>query len=129
VAPLICYEIVFPGEVAQAARGADWMLQVTNDAWFGDSGGPRQHLAQARVRAIEQGLPVARAANTGVSAMIDPYGRIRASLPLGVRGALDSPLPARAPRTVFARIGDAGALALLASAAALVLLLGGARRR
>jgi len=129
VAPLICYEIVFPGEVASAARGADWMLQVTNDAWFGDSGGPRQHLAQARVRAIEQGLPVARAANTGVSAMIDPYGRIRASLPLGVRGALDSPLPARAPRTVFARIGDAGALALLASAAALVLLLGGARRR
>lgn len=121
VAPLICYEIVFPGEVAAAARGADWMLQVTNDAWFGDSGGPRQHLAQARVRAIEQGLPVARAANTGVSAMIDPYGRIRASLALGGRGALDSPLPAPAPRTAFSRIGDAGALALLASAALIVL--------
>ena len=121
LAPLICYEIVFPGEVAAAARGADWMLQVTNDAWFGDSGGPRQHLAQARVRAIEQGLPVARAANTGVSAMIDAYGRIRASLALGARGALDSPLPAPAPRTPFARIGDAGALALLASLALMVL--------
>ncbi len=128
MAPLICYEIVFPGEVAQAARGAGWMLQLTNDAWFGDSGGPRQHLAQARVRAIEQGLPVARAANTGISAMIDPYGRLRASLALGVRGALDSPLPAPAPQTLFSQIGDLGALAFLVSAALVALAWGGIGR-
>jgi apolipoprotein N-acyltransferase len=104
-APLICYEIVFPRDVARAARGADWILQVTNDAWFGDSGGPWQHLAQARARAIEQGLPVARAANTGVSAMIDAHGRLRSLLPLGERGVLDSPLPPPIAPPPFARLG------------------------
>lgn len=117
VAPLICYEIIFPATVAEAVAGAGWMVQVTNDAWFGDSSGPYQHLAQTRVRAIEQGMAVARAANTGVSAMIDPYGRIRASRALGERGVLDSPLPAALRPPVYARIGDAGVFVLLVCAA------------
>jgi apolipoprotein N-acyltransferase len=121
-APLICYEIVFPAEVAAAVDGADWMLQVTNDAWFGDSGGPRQHLAKARIRAIEHGLPVARAANTGISAMIDGYGRILDRLPLGVRGVVDSPLPARTPPTLFSRLGPHVPFAFCASLLAASLL-------
>jgi apolipoprotein N-acyltransferase len=121
-APLICYEIVFPAGVAAAVQGARWILQATNDAWFGDSGGPRQHLAKARIRAIEQGLPVARAANTGVSAMIDPYGRVMASLPLGARGALDSRLPPPAPETLFSTLGPNTPLALLAFVGAAILL-------
>ena len=116
-APLICYEIIFPGLVGESATGAGWILQVTNDAWFGDSAGPWQHLAQARARAIEQGLPVARAANTGISAFIDPYGRVTASLPLDLRGALDSPLPGAPVATLYARTGDAPWLALMAIAA------------
>jgi apolipoprotein N-acyltransferase len=120
--PLICYEIIFPAEAARAARGADWIIQATNDAWFGDTGGPRQHLAQARVRAVELGLPVARAANTGISAMIDAQGRIRASLPLNVQGALDSPLPARAEPTLFSRVDPNAPFALWAIMAAGVLL-------
>ncbi|MFT3972895.1 MAG: apolipoprotein N-acyltransferase [Amaricoccus sp.] len=74
--PLICYEAIFPGSLRAPEGRAEWLVQVTNDAWFGEASGPWQHLAQARARAIEQGLPLARAANTGVSAMIDPYGRI-----------------------------------------------------
>jgi apolipoprotein N-acyltransferase len=120
-APLICYEIVFPRDVLRAAEGADWILQVTNDAWFGDSGGPWQHLAQARARAVELGLPVARAANTGISAMIDSHGRIAAQLPLGARGALDAPLPGAAPPTPFRRLGFAPALALFAIVSALMI--------
>jgi apolipoprotein N-acyltransferase len=129
VAPLICYEMIFPAEVRAATRGAAWMLQVTNDSWFGDSAGPRQHLAQARVRAIEQGLPVARAANTGVSAMIDAHGRIRDLLPLDTRSWIDSPLPPAAPPTVYARFGDAPPLALWLSLAAAATLLRAIRRR
>lgn len=117
-AVLICYEIIFPGLTRQTARGADWILQVTNDSWFGDSAGPRQHLAQARVRAIETGLPVARAANTGISAMIDPYGRVVARLGLGRRGVLDAALPARLAPTPYSRFGDALPLGCLAVAAA-----------
>jgi apolipoprotein N-acyltransferase len=122
-APLICYEVIFPGAVGRAAAGAEWLLQVTNDSWFGDSAGPWQHLAIARARAVEQGLPIARGANTGVSAMIDPYGRLLATLGIGRRGALDSPLPAPAPgRTPFSRSGDGPPLAAAAIAAALLLL-------
>ncbi len=117
-APLICYEVIFPRLVGEAATEAEWLLQVTNDAWFGRSAGPWQHLAQAQARAIEQGLPAARAANTGISAFIDPYGRIAASLPLEARGVLDSPLPGAPVATAYAAIGDAPWLALLAIAAA-----------
>ena len=74
-------------------------MQVTNDAWFGEASGPYQHFAQARVRAIEQGLPLARAANTGISAMVDPFGRVVASLGLGEAGYIDAVLPAPLPPT------------------------------
>jgi apolipoprotein N-acyltransferase len=81
-------------------------MQLTNDAWFGKGAGPKQHLAQARMRAIEQGLPLARAANTGISAMIDPYGRITASLGLNQAGFVDAALPAPLPPTLYSRTGD-----------------------
>ena len=85
-------------------------MQVTNDAWFGTASGPYQHFAQARVRAIEQGLPLARAANTGISAMVDPLGRVVQSIGLGETGFVDVLLPAPLPPTLYARIGDLSAL-------------------
>lgn len=95
--PLICYEIIFPGKgVKRPSPGkgrAEWMLNITNDAWFGTSDGPYQHLALAKMRAVEEGLPVVRAANTGVSAVIDPFGRILRQVPIGVAAILDMPLP------------------------------------
>ena len=112
-APLICYEIIFPDEVIDRDRRPGWMLNLTNDGWFGDSSGPRQHLHQARLRAIEEGLPVVRAANTGISAVIDPYGRIVQSLPLNRAGVIDSGLPAALPPTLYARYGRAMVAALL----------------
>lgn len=111
--PLICYEAIFPHEVGGLNIRADWLLQITNDAWFGNLTGPQQHLAQARFRAIEQGLPMVRAANTGISAMIDGRGQIVASLPLGVSGFLDVALPAPLPETIYARSGDWPVLLLL----------------
>ncbi len=111
--PLICYEAVFPQDVQVAGQRAEWLLQITNDAWFGKFSGPYQHLAQARIRAIEQGLPLARAANTGVSAVIGPYGRIRAMLPLNVAGKVDAPLPAPLEPTLYSRTQDWGILAVL----------------
>ncbi len=95
--PLICYEIIFPDEVTEKAARPGWLLNVTNDAWFGSSAGPYQHFHQAQVRAIEQGLPVARAANTGISAVIDPYGRILAEIGLGEKGVIDADLPKVGP--------------------------------
>lgn len=107
--PLICYEAIFPHEMQSDSRPA-WLVQITNDAWFGSSAGPYQHFAQARMRAIEQGLPLARAANTGISAMIDPYGRVRAALPLLEAGAIDAALPEPLPETPYARSGDGPAM-------------------
>jgi apolipoprotein N-acyltransferase len=114
VRPLICYEAIFPAYPGAPER-PDWVLQVTNDAWFGRAAGPQQHLAQARLRAIEQGLPLARAANTGISAVIDPMGRVVASLGLGRAGVVDAALPPALPATPFARAGELPlALVLLA---------------
>jgi len=115
VSPLICYEIIFPGTVAGSKRPG-WIVNVTNDAWFGGSAGPYQHLAQARLRAIEQGLPVARSANTGISAMIDPYGRVLATVPLNRHGHIDSRLPTALAPPLYARVGDWLFLVLLAGA-------------
>ena len=119
--PLICYEIVFPGEAVPPGERPGWLVNLTNDGWFGQSTGPYQHLQQARVRAIEEGLPLVRAANTGVSAVIDPVGRIVRSLPLGTEGVLDSPLPRPVEPTVFVRFRD-GPVGLLMLAALAVLL-------
>lgn len=103
--PLICYEVLFPHHIRPEGARPQWLLNVTNDAWFGDSIGPYQHLHQARVRAVEQGLPLVRAANTGMSAVIDGYGRIVASLPLGERGTIDVQLPRALAPTGFLRAG------------------------
>ena len=103
--PLICYEIIFPDDVTDKAQRPGWLLNVTNDAWFGTSAGPYQHFHQAQLRAVEQGLPVARAANTGISAIIDPYGRVVAELGLGKEGVVDGLLPKALPPTPFARWG------------------------
>ena len=104
--PLICYEAVFAHDVNAAPARPNFLIQITNDGWFGKGAGPMQHLAQARMRAIEQGLPLARSANTGVSAMIDPYGRITAALALNTAGYLDAPLPAPLAPTLYSRTGD-----------------------
>jgi len=93
VSPLICYEVIFPGAVLDPADRPAWLLNLTNDAWYGETSGPYQHFAIARVRAVEQGLPLARAANTGISGVVDPYGRVIARLGLGRQGVVDAPLP------------------------------------
>ena len=105
--PLICYEVIFPGGVVAPGARPQWLVNITNDAWFGRSIGPHQHLAQARLRAVEQGLPLARSANSGISAMIDPYGRVLESLPLDTQGVIDVALPAALQPTLYARLGDA----------------------
>jgi apolipoprotein N-acyltransferase len=112
--PLICYEAIFPGEVTAAADRPAWLLNVTNDAWFGTSSGPYQHLTSARLRTVEEGLPMIRAANTGVSAVIDAYGRILASLDMEREGVIDHPLPPARAETLYARWHDWTLLALLA---------------
>jgi len=119
--PLICYEVIFPDVVAGRDDRPGWIINLTNDAWFGMSTGPYQHLQQARLRAIEQGLPVVRAANSGVSAVIDPLGRDVARLGLGIEGVLDSALPAAIPPTVYARTGDIPAAIMIAMALILVI--------
>lgn len=103
--PLICYESIFPEEIDAGARPR-LLLLVTNDAWFGSFAGPQQHLAIGRVRAVEQGLPLVRSANTGISAVIDGKGRVLASLPLNEAGAFDAALPPALPTTVYARLGE-----------------------
>ena len=115
---LICYEIIFPDEIAETATRPGWMLNATNDAWFGTSAGPYQHFHQAQVRAVEQGLPVVRAANTGISAVIDPYGRILGEIGLGEKGVLDADLPKVGPRTPFVQFGTIFEISVLALAIA-----------
>jgi apolipoprotein N-acyltransferase len=116
--PLICYEIIFPDDVTESSARPGWLLNVTNDAWFGSSAGPHQHFHQAQVRAVEQGLPMARAANTGISAMIDPYGRILAEINLGEKGVIDVDLPKVGPSTIFVQLGTILEISVIAFALA-----------
>jgi apolipoprotein N-acyltransferase len=113
--PLICYEAIFPAIGRSPDDRPGWMVNLTNDGWFGISTGPYQHLQQARMRAIEQGLPLVRAANTGISAVIDPVGRIVARLGLGMEGVLDSRLPLPIASTIYARVGDIPAAIIIAA--------------
>jgi apolipoprotein N-acyltransferase len=106
VGPLICYEAIFAGEAAPGDERPGVLVIVTNDGWFGNSTGPPQHFHQARVRAVEQGLTVVRAANNGISAVIDPEGRVLASLALNARGSIDSGIPQARPPSVYARAGS-----------------------
>jgi apolipoprotein N-acyltransferase len=116
VSPLICYEIIFPGAVIDPADRPAWLLNLTNDAWYGRSSGPYQHFASAVARAVEQGLPVVRAAQTGISGVIDPYGRVVARLGLGQRGVVDSALPRALPEaTIYQRFGGPILAGLLAA--------------
>jgi apolipoprotein N-acyltransferase len=111
-APSICYEIIFPGEVApkkypqnivkgEFEKKPEWILNVTNDGWFGITSGPHQHLDKARVRAIEEGLPVVRSANSGISAFIDAYGYVVDRIELGEQGVIDSKLPSAHPEDTY----------------------------
>ncbi|MCG6110613.1 MAG: apolipoprotein N-acyltransferase [Paracoccus sp.] len=121
--PLICYEAIFPQHLRALDQRPGWLLQATNDAWFGTLSGPYQHLDQARLRAIETGLPLVRAANTGVSAVIDARGQIRDSLPLNTAGRIDAPLPGALPPTRWQAWGNAPVLTLI------ILILGASVRR
>lgn len=116
----LCYEIIFSGQVVDAAHRPAMLFNPSNDAWFG-AWGPPQHLAQARLRATEEGLPILRATTTGISAVIDAGGALVASIPSGRDGAIEVPLPAPRAPTPFARIGNWLALAMivLLSAAAI----------
>lgn len=91
--PLICYEVIFPTEIEEEARQADVIVNLTNDGWFGRTPGPWQHFHQARIRAVETGLPVIRNSNSGISAVIDPYGRVQTGLDFGMVGIVDSAIP------------------------------------
>ena len=118
--PLICYEAIFPGAIVQGAERPGLLINVTNDGWFGNTTGPRQHFHQARVRAVEEGLPIIRAANNGISAAIDGYGRVLARLDMDVRGAVDAPLPVALATPIYGRLGDLIFLALWLLGAAIV---------
>jgi apolipoprotein N-acyltransferase len=128
VGPLICYEAIFPGAVTDPREGArrpEWLLNVTNDAWYGETAGPHQHFAIAAARAVEEGMPLVRAATTGISGVVDSYGRVVARLGLGERGVVDSPLPqALENATLYARVGDLFFWLVWASGAGLLWLRG-----
>ena len=115
----LCYEMIFSGEVVDRSRRPVFIFNPSNDAWFG-AWGPPQHLAQARMRALEEGLPVVRATPTGISAIVDAQGRLLHAIPLGRMGVIDAAMPLPAPATLFARFGNwlAFAFALLLVAAA-----------
>ncbi len=114
VSVLVCYEIIFPGAVVDSSNRPEWILNVTNDGWFGITSGPYQHFGMAQLRAVEEGIPVIRVANTGISASIDAYGRVVESVGLGVAGVVDTRLPKKiASSTVFSRIGNFSVLFLM----------------
>jgi apolipoprotein N-acyltransferase len=106
VSPLICYEVIFPNQVVDSRDRPEWLLNLTNDGWYGASSGPYQHFDAARMRAVEEGLPLVRVANTGISGVVDGYGRVVSSLALGTKGILDSVLPGSLRPTLYARLGN-----------------------
>src|ERR1035437_1301946 len=122
--PLICYEAIFPGTAVPSGERPGWLVNVTNDGWFGISSGPYQHFQQARVLAIAEGLPLVRAANTGISAVVDPVGRIVNALPLGAEGVLDSQLPRAIAPTPYVRFGDSALILFMVASLIMI-----ARRR
>jgi apolipoprotein N-acyltransferase len=111
--PLICYEAIFPDTAVPDGERPGWLVNVTNDGWFGISSGPYQHFQQARVLAIAEGLPLVRAANTGISAVIDPVGRITNELPLGIEGVFDARLPTALDKTIYVKFGDVALILFL----------------
>jgi len=113
--PLICYEDIFTGQVVDEADRPSWLLNITDDAWFGDSSGPRQHFADARLRAVEEGLPLIRDANSGISAEFDAFGGVKAALPLNTQGVLVINLPGNLPKTFYSRLGLWAPMLLAAS--------------
>ena len=113
LSPIICYEAIFPGAVVDRQARPAWMLNLTNDAWYGRSSGPYQHFAIARTRAIEEGLPLVRVANNGISGVVDPAGRIVARTGLDSVGYADVALPEPAPPTLYGAAGDWLFLAML----------------
>jgi apolipoprotein N-acyltransferase len=120
-APLICYEIIFPGAIDSASERPTWLLNLTNDAWFGLTPGPYQHWRQAVVRGVEEGLPVVRVANSGISSVSDSGGRVISTLGLGRRGVVDARLPVPGPPTYFARHGNLAFLGVIGLLTALLL--------
>lgn len=116
--PLICYEVIFPGAVIDPTDRPEWLLNVTNDAWYGRTAGPHQHLQHARLRAVEEGLPLLRPANTGISVAFDGFGREIGRIPLETRGVLDLRLPPAQSPTLFSRFGVSLPLVMLIIVAA-----------
>jgi apolipoprotein N-acyltransferase len=102
----VCYEMIFSGHVVDRTNRPEFIFNPSNDAWFG-SWGPPQHLAQAQLRAMEEGLPIVRSTPTGISAIIDATGRVEKALPYQRAGAIESYLPPALPPTLFAQFGNA----------------------
>jgi len=127
IGPGICYEAIFPADVVHESDRPLLMVNITNDAWFGNSTGPRQHLEADRMRAVEEGLPLVRAANTGISAIIDAHGRVLQELPLNQAGVLTGAVPAALPPTPASKMGLAAPLLLALGSAAVGL--GAGRKR
>ena len=113
IALLICYESIFPGEIGRGEKRPDLIVNITNDAWFGRNLGPWQHFAQSRMRAVEEGIPMMRVANNGISAGFDSHGRILGQIALDAAGTIDLSVPSALTPTIFARYGNAGFFGLL----------------
>lgn len=123
IAPLVCMEVLYPGLAREARElGATLIVNLSNDGWFRGRGGRRQHLAMARFRAVETGLPLVRVTSTGVSAVVAPDGRILAELGEDTKGVLRAEVPPPAPAPLYARVGDVFAIGCLCAVAAAPLL-------
>ncbi len=130
MSPLICYEVIFPAQVTADGQRPAWLLNITNDAWYGETAGPHQHFAIAQARAVEEGMPLVRVASTGISGVVDPFGRVTARLGLGSQGVVDAPLPQALPQpTPYARHGDLWLWLMLGTTSLVVVLWPIATRR